>query len=54
MRIEVDSDKVQGRGSLEYTFNADGFGPPPNCNPERKPTFKLDDIEQKSDKRGKR
>jgi hypothetical protein len=49
VRIEVDSEKAQGGGSLEYTFVADGFGPPPQCDPERKPTFKLDDVEEKPD-----
>jgi hypothetical protein len=29
------------KGALEYTFNADGFGPPPACDPARKPTFDL-------------
>jgi hypothetical protein len=47
VRIEVDSKKVEGSGSLEYTFSADGFGPPPDCDPERKPTFKLEDVEEK-------
>lgn len=45
VRIEVDSEKVKGKGSLEYTFDAEGFGPPPHCDPERQPTFKLDDVE---------
>jgi hypothetical protein len=45
VRIEVDSPKVDGKGSLEYSFDAEGFGPPPKCDPERKPTFKLDDIQ---------
>lgn len=48
VRIEVDSNKVKGGGSLEYTFDAEGFGPPPRCNPERQPTFKLDDVETKA------
>lgn len=30
------------KGSLDYTFNAEGFGPPPKCDPERKPQFKLE------------
>jgi hypothetical protein len=47
VRIEVDSKKVEGSGRLEYSFSADGFGPPPACDPERKPTFKLDDVEEK-------
>jgi hypothetical protein len=25
-------------------FNADGFGPPPDCNPETPPTFSLKDT----------
>lgn len=29
-------------GEVEYTFNADGMGPPPQCDPERKPQFKLE------------
>lgn len=36
--------KDAGEGSLEYTFNADGFGPPPACDPERKPSFDLKDT----------
>ncbi len=50
VRIAVDSEKAKGSGSLEYTFVADGFGPPPDCDPERKPTFKLDDVEQKPER----
>lgn len=49
VRIAVDSEKAKGSGSLEYRFAADGFGPPPDCDPARKPTFKLDDVEQKPD-----
>jgi hypothetical protein len=44
VRISVDSERVKGKGSLEYTFSADGFGPPPSCDPARSPTFRLDDI----------
>ncbi len=44
VRIEAITEK-SGSGSLEYTFSADGFGPPPACNPERKPDFKLDVTE---------
>ncbi len=43
VRIEVDVEE-KGSGSLEYTFNADGFGPPPQCDPERQPTFDLEDV----------
>lgn len=43
------------KGSLEYTFDAEGFGPPPKCNPERQPQFKLEaplddnDVEKNDD-----
>ena len=46
VRIEAratdDGGKKARKGSLEYGFTADGFGPPPTCNPERKPDFPLD------------
>jgi hypothetical protein len=38
-----------GQGSLEYNFTADGFGPPPACDPERKPSFDLKDTTVKPD-----
>lgn len=44
VRIELDDEKL-GRGALEYKFQAAGFGPPPACDPERKPTFSLKDVE---------
>jgi hypothetical protein len=34
--------RARSRGSLEYGFDASGFGPPPECNPEREPSFRLD------------
>jgi hypothetical protein len=34
--------KARSRGSLEYDFDANGFGPPPDCDPERQPKFRLD------------
>lgn len=36
VRIEADV-KGRGAGSLEYHFNANGFGP--NCDPNQKPSF---------------
>lgn len=46
VRIEANQKNEKGKqknsGSLEYPFNADGFGPPPECNPERAPTFRMD------------
>jgi len=42
VRIEANSKKEpQGSGSLEYKFNADGFGPPPECDPKAPPSFDL-------------
>ncbi len=37
-----EDGKTKNKGSLEYSFSAEGFGPPPACDPERKPTFRLD------------
>jgi hypothetical protein len=45
VRIVAKDKESKGSGSLEYTFSADDFGPPPECNPERKPNFKLDATE---------
>lgn len=45
----VATTKEEERGTLEYTFNADGFGPPPACDPERKPTFDLRDTTVKGE-----
>ncbi len=46
VRIEAIQKNEKGRkqnsGSLEYGFNANKFGPPPECNPERQPTFRMD------------
>lgn len=42
VRIVAKREEPAGSGSLEYTFDAEGFGPPPECNPERKPLFRLD------------
>lgn len=47
VRIEAQADRnSKGRarksGETSWTFDAKGFGPPPDCDPERKPSFKLD------------
>lgn len=39
--IEANRKDPSGRGSLDSKFNADGFGPPPECDPERQPTFDM-------------
>ena len=43
VRIQLNDEKI-GKGSLEYPFEAAGFGPPPDCNPERAPTFSLKNV----------
>jgi hypothetical protein len=43
VRIELNDEQV-GKGSLEYSFQAAGFGPPPECTPERAPTFSLKNV----------
>lgn len=44
---KTNQSKAKGKratkqGQLEYDFNADNFGPPPQCDPARQPSFKLD------------
>lgn len=41
VRITANSKDPKGKGSLEWDFNADGFGPPPDCDPNRAPSFPL-------------
>lgn len=41
---EGKKDRKRGKGAVEYAFNADGFGPPPDCDPNRQPSFPLDEI----------
>jgi hypothetical protein len=42
VRIVANSKKdPKGKGSLEWDFNADGFGPPPDCDPNAPPSFPL-------------
>lgn len=53
VRIEVNLEDGR-RGKLTYEFNADGFGPPPQCNPERKPSFDLEDVEPEEGRKKRR
>ncbi len=51
-KVEKKSERSKS-GRLEYTFVADGFGPPPTCDPERKPEFELEpDQEQENGSSG--
>lgn len=43
--IKVAQEDPKRSGKLEYGFSAQGFGPPPACDPERAPSFKLDDVD---------
>lgn len=48
VRIQAQADRnAKGRprktGDVSWTFDANGFGPPPDCDPERQPSFKLDE-----------
>ncbi len=46
VRIEAQAKNEDGKrtrkGSLEYAFEAEKFGPPPTCDPQRAPNFPLD------------
>jgi hypothetical protein len=39
--IEAHRKEPSASGALEYKFNADGFGPPPECDPNTPPAFDL-------------
>lgn len=43
------SKTANKKGQLEYDFNADNFGPPPQCDPKRQPSFKLDAALEEED-----
>jgi hypothetical protein len=43
--VRIEASKKDGddeaTGDLEYEFKAEGFGPPPDCDPETKPSFDM-------------
>ena len=41
VRIEATRKDPKASGALEYKFVADGFGPPPECDPNTPPTFDM-------------
>jgi hypothetical protein len=41
VKIEAISKDPEGSGKVEWEFNSDGFGPPPDCNPNTPPAFEL-------------
>ena len=49
VKIVANSKDPEGSGELEYKFNADGFGSPPECDPKTPPTFDLKDTKMPGD-----
>jgi len=47
-KVRIVAKSKDGKGELEYAFSAGGFGPPPECDPERKPSFSLEATDAKS------
>ncbi|MCH9683443.1 MAG: VWA domain-containing protein [Deltaproteobacteria bacterium] len=41
--------RAKKKGDVSWTFDSAGFGPPPACDPARKPSFKLDATELAND-----
>ncbi|EYF00342.1 Hypothetical protein CAP_0914 [Chondromyces apiculatus DSM 436] len=54
VEIVAERPDPKASGSLEYTFSAEGFGPPPECNPDTAPTFDLKDTSSAEDRDRKR
>lgn len=42
--VEATRPNPKASGSLDFKFNADGFGPPPDCDPKTPPTFDLKKV----------
>jgi hypothetical protein len=41
VKIVANRKDPEGSGSLEYKFSAEGFGPPPECDPNTPPSFDM-------------
>ncbi|MBN2196871.1 MAG: VWA domain-containing protein [Polyangiaceae bacterium] len=50
VEIRAETADPKASGKLEYGFDAGGFGPPPDCDPERAPTFDMEDVEPEEGK----
>jgi hypothetical protein len=48
-KVRIEATREGSSGSLEYEFDAEGFGPPPACDPERKPDFDLEATDKPRD-----
>lgn len=42
--IEAHAKNPEGSGSVKYKFNAEGFGPPPDCDPKTPPSFDMKNV----------
>lgn len=42
--IDATRPNPKASGSLDFKFNAEGFGPPPDCNPNTPPSFDLKKV----------
>jgi hypothetical protein len=49
VRIVANAKNPDGSGALEHKFNADGFGPPPDCDPNTPPSFDLKAVQAVDD-----
>ncbi len=44
VKIVAHAKNPEGSGAVEYTFNSDGFGPPPDCDPNAPPSFDMKKV----------
>jgi hypothetical protein len=51
VRVQVHLKDPDGSGSFTYTFNADGLGPPPECDSKTPPSFDLKATDEKPKER---
>ena len=51
VKIVANAKNPNGSGALEWKFNADGFGPPPDCDPKAPPTFDLKTVTTADDRK---
>ena len=49
VKIVAHAKNPEGSGAVEYKFNSDGFGPPPDCDPNAPPSFDLKKVTMADD-----
>jgi hypothetical protein len=49
VKIVAKTKDPEGSGALEYRFNANGFGPPPDCDPKTPPAFDMKKVTMDDD-----